>query len=208
MAENIHFEADNTVVAQNDDRPVNLCVAFSAMRLLAFALEEHLEQAYSFDAVIGNRLRRNQLGPVRTCRVICNTGQRETLIPVGISRKMFWSYAGPNQRVRHGMTQYLANTSLTPISIGFDPWTVPEGNEIEIRNAEVSLDTNVNSITLGWQDLNRLRFHVLPDDEDSPRRFCFEIEDLEEDEANAEEEREEESETETDDSSDGDLILD
>ena len=117
------------------------------------------------------------------------------------------SYAGPNQRVRPGMTQYLANASLTPISIGYDTLTVPESNKIEIRNAEVSLNTNVNSITLGWQDLNRLRFYRLPDDEDSPRRFCFEIENLADDEANAED-REDESDTETDDSSDGDLLLD
>ena len=120
---------------------------------------------------------------------------------------MLWSHAGPNQRVRPGMTQYLANASLTPISIGYDAWTVPASNKIEIRNAEVSLDTNVNSIKLGWRDLNRLRFHVLPDGEDSPRRFCFEIENLSDDEANAED-REDESETETDDSSDGDLLLD
>ena len=74
---------------------------------------------------------------------------------------------------------------MTPISIGYDAWTVPESNKIEISNAEVSLDTNVKSITFGWQDLNRLRFFILPDDEDIPSRFGFQIEELEEDEANA-----------------------
>ena len=92
---------------------MNICAAVAVMRLLVFALKEHLEQAYSFDAVIGNRLRRDQLGPVRTCRVICYTGQRESLIPVRIFREMFCSYAGPNQRVRSEMTQYLTNASLT-----------------------------------------------------------------------------------------------
>ena len=121
---------------------------------------------------------------------------------------MLWSHAGPNQRVRPGMTQYLANASLTPISIGYDALTVPESNKIEKRNAEVCIvEYKVNSITLGWQDLNRLRFYRLPDDEDSPRRFCFEIENLADDEANAED-REDESEIETVDSSDGDLLLD
>ena len=33
MAEHIHFEADNTVVAQNDDRRGNLCVAIATQRL-------------------------------------------------------------------------------------------------------------------------------------------------------------------------------
>lgn len=204
LAEDIHFEADNTVVTQNNDQRVDLCVSVSAMRILSFALVEFLRQHYTFDALIGNRLPGNQFGPVRTCRVICSTGQRESLIPVGLLREMIWSYAGPNQRIRPGMTGYLVNASLTPISIGFDAWTVPESNKIEIRYAEVSLDMDMNSITMGSQDLNRLGFFILPEDGNGPGTFGFEIEELEEDEAHAEE-REDESETETEDSSDEDL---
>ena len=204
MAENIHFEADNTVVAQNNDRNVNICVAISGMRLLCFALIEHLEQPYTFDALIGNRLPRDQFGPVRACRVICNTGRRKSLIPVGILREVFRSHAGVNSSARPEVTSYFVNALLTPISIGYDIWTVPENNQIELQNAEVSLDANMNFITLGGLDLNRLRFFSLPGNEGSPRRFGFEIEEFEEDEANAEE-REDESETETVNSSDEDL---
>ena len=62
----------------------------------------------------------------------------------------------------------------------------------------------MNFITLGYKNLNRLAFFILLDDEKSPRRFGFKIEELEEDENNAEDE----SETETDGSSDDDLLLD
>ena len=62
----------------------------------------------------------------------------------------------------------------------------------------------MNFITLGYKNLNRLAFLILLDDEKSPRRFGFKIEELEEDENNAEDE----SETETDGSSDDDLLLD
>ena len=93
---------------------------------------------------------------------------------------------------------------MTPISIGYDAWTVPEDNQIEIKNAEISLDRNIKFITLGWQDLDRLGFFILSGDEESPRSFGFQIEELDEDDVNAEE-HEGESETETEDSSDDDL---
>ena len=124
------------------------------------------------------------------------------MIPVGILREVFRSHAGVNSSARPEVTSYFVNALMTPISIGFDVWTVPENNQIELKNAEVSLDANMNFITLGGLDLNRLRFFSLPGIEGSPRRFGFEIEEFEEDEANAEE-REDESETEN--SSDEDL---
>ena len=126
------------------------------------------------------------------------------MIPVGILREVFRSHAGVNSSARPEVTSYFVNALMTPISIGFDVWTVPENNQIELKNAEVSLDANMNFITLGGLDLNRLRFFSLPGNEGSPRRFGFEIEEFVEDEANAEE-REDGSETETENSSDEDL---
>ena len=201
MTENIHFEADNTVVVQNDffnDRRERGCrerIRFNERIRRPMLLFELEQRSYAFAAILGHRSRRDRIGPFRTRRVICNTAEHQSSIPIGLLREMCWSYAGPNPQARREVTSYLANATLTPISIGFDGWTVPESNKIEIRNAEVSLDKDKNSITMGSQDLNHLRFFILPDDENSPRRFGFEIEEIDEDE----------SETETEDSSDEDL---
>ena len=206
MFENIHSEADNTTVAQNDHLPprlilIQVCRGHHEPTTILFDI--HQENGYEFEAINGNDLPMNQSGPIQTRRVICDTGKRQSSIPVRILRELFWSYAGPNLRARSEVTTYLANASLTPISIGFDARTVPESNRLEIRNAEVSLVADTNFITLGWEDLNRLGFFILPAADGSPRRFGFEI-DLEEDEVNAEE-LEDESETESDDSSEEDV---
>ena len=70
---------------------------------------EHLEQSYTFDALIGNRLPRDQFGPIRTCRVICNTGRQKSLIPVGILREVFRSHAGVNSSDNPEVTSYFVN---------------------------------------------------------------------------------------------------
>jgi len=164
---------------------VQLCRG--AQEPITILFDTHQDNGYTFETIIGNSLPTNQFGPIRTRQVICDTGQRQSSIPVGILREMFWSYSGPNQQARPAVTSYLANASFTPISIGFNAWTAPESHRIQLRNAEVSLDANINFITLGWQDPDRLGFFVLPGHYDSPRRFGFEIEELEEDEVIAEE---------------------
>ena len=203
MADSIHFEADNTVVAQNDQRRTNFCVSMAAMRLLRQALRTFLfefEAGYSFEAILGNRLSLDQHGPVLTCRVLCDTTCLKSSIPIGILREMVWSYAGPNPMPNPDVTSYLANAFLTPITLGLDAWTAK--NKIEVKDAVVPYDPNINVITLGWRDLYRLGFRIWPVDENGVIRFGFEIEEVEDDEGQVE--GEQLPDTDTEDSSDED----
>lgn len=156
-----------------------------------FLFECHQEHGYSFEAILGNHFPTDHNGPIETHRVICDTAQRHSKIPVRLLRKMAWSQRADRQPEHiNRITSYLSDAFLTPISVGLDARSIP--------------GKNMNFITLGYKNLNRLAFFILLDDEKSPRRFGFKIEELEEDENNAEDE----SETETDGSSDDDLLLD
>ena len=164
MAENIHFEADNTVVVQNGFGRCVIVALAQMMReaLTTFLFEFHQQHGYSFETILGNQAFLTDLyGPIETHRVICDTAQRHSEIPVRLLRKMVWSHAGPNPRAERGIirvTSYLAHAFFTPIPIGLDARTVRQTNRIQVRNAEVSLEENMNFITLGYEDLNRLRF--------------------------------------------------
>ena len=124
---------------------------------------EHENNDFEFETLLGKSFPEDrQYGPIRSARVLCDIRNQQSIIPVKFlwqMRASDWSKSGDKDdqmAMNRETTSYYVNAVLTPIPVGYDAWTATRN--IEMRDAVVSLDSNMDFIILGSNDLNRLNF--------------------------------------------------